>query len=659
MTVHPRPRPPVRRPRRSRPIVATLAACVLLPLAATSIAVTAPLGAGVAAAATTAPARFVAVTPCRVLDSRPAGVGAGGSVQIDVVGERCGVPAGATAAALTVTVVDPDGPGFVTLWPADESQPGTSVLNYRPGQVVPNSQIVRLDGNGRARIFTLAAADLVVDVTGYFEPAGGAVRSGRFVPVGQERLVDTRESGRPPRDGVVRIEAPVPAGSIAVAVNITTTQSSGPGFFTAYAEGTQRPVASVLNTDGAGQTRAAAAIVPLEDGAFDVYTSLGDHVIVDIVGYFTGADASRSSAGLFVGSTPERLVDTRLPAGPSGGPRLWDGGERVFQVTGITGGPVAAIAANVTMTDTEDPGFVVAGPARTGSSSTSTVNASSAQATVANAAIVNTSTAGISVRTLEATHLVVDITGWFTGQPADATGPAPTNTPPPDRRVVIISDSAMAGIRWNGALGGLQGFVAETRLESCRRLVQWSCRGREGYAPRTAHDEILSMPAAGPEDLLVISVGYNDWHSRFSSDFDQVVAAARARGFHHIAWMTYRSQVGYRLPGGGGSISNYGEMNRILREKVASGDFPEVRVWDFDAYTWPTPDGWFTSDGVHETRLGSWGVADWLSRHVRAFDDRPCVQPWRVGEAPAAPCPDPDGLPATRGFPDIAALYGV
>jgi hypothetical protein len=638
---------------RMRSFASMAAASVLVPL----VVVGASIPARTVDAATTAPARFVALTPCRVLDSRPGGVGAGGSMQIDVVGERCGVPAGATAAALTVTVVDPAGPGFVTLWPADESRPGTSVLNYGPGQVVPNSQIVRLDAAGRARIYSHAPADLVVDVTGYFEPASGAVRAGRFVPVEQRRLIDTRESGRPPRGGVVRVDAPVPSASIAVAINITTTQSSGPGFFTAYAEGTPRPVASVLNTDGAGQTRAASAIVPLEDGAFDVYTSLGDHVIVDIAGYFTGPDAPRSNAGLFVGSTPARLVDTRLPAGPAGGPRLWDGGEREFSVTAITGGPVAAIAANVTMTSTEDPGFVVAGPARAGRSATSTVNASSAQATVANAAIINTSTAGVSVRTLEATHLVIDVTGWFTGEPAAATGPAPSNTPPPDRRVVIIADSAMAGVRWNGALGGLQGFVAEARLESCRRLVQWSCRGREGYTPRTAHDEILSMPVAGPEDMLVIAVGYNDWHSRFSSDFDLVVGAARARGFHHIAWVTYRSRVGYALPGGGGSISNYGEMNRILWDKAASGAFPEVRIWDLDAYTWPTPDGWFTSDGVHETRLGSWGVADWISRHVRAFDDRPCVQPWRVGEHLADPCPNPDGLPATIGLPEIAAIY--
>ena len=209
----------------------------------------------------------------------------------------------------------------------------------------------------------------------------------------------------------------------------------------------------------------------------------------------------------------------------------------------------------------------------------------------------------------------------------------------------------MAGVRWNGALGGFQGFAAEALLESCRRLVQSSCRGREGYAPLTARSEILDLRQAGPEDVLVVAVGYNDWHDRFPSDFDAVVSAARVRGFHHIAWVTYRSQVGYTLPGTGGSRSNYGEMNRILVEKIASGAFPDVRLWDLDRYTLPTPAGWFASDGVHETRLGSWGVADWISRHVRAFDDRPCVHPWTPGVAVAEPVPRPRSAAGDRRGP--------
>ena len=45
----------------------------------------------------------------------------------------------------------------------------------------------------------------------------------------------------------------------------------------------------------------------------------------------------------------------------------------------------------------------------------------------------------------------------------------PERQTPPDRSATIISDSAMAGIRWNGALGGFRGFNADDRLESCRR----------------------------------------------------------------------------------------------------------------------------------------------------------------------------------------------
>jgi hypothetical protein len=97
-------------------------------------------------------------------------------------------------------------------------------------------------------------------------------------------------------------------------------------------------------------------------------------------------------------------------------------------------------------------------------------------------------------------------------------------------------------------------------------------------------------------------------------------------------------------------------MNRVIGEKLASGAFPDVRRWYFDTYMSATS-GWFSGDGVHETTLGSWGVADWISRHVRAFDDRPCAQPLRPGEPVPNPCPDPDTLAGTDGYPDIAGLY--
>ncbi len=615
-----------------------------------------------AAAADPGPARFVPLEPCRLLDTRDASSGAGGrlragvAVGLDVVGGSCGVPAEASAAAIVVTAVEPDGPGFVAVWPAGTPQPPTSVLNYGVGQVVANSQIVPLGADGRLSMLSLATTDLVVDVMGYFVPSGAPVSAGRFVPVEPVRALDTRNGGRPAPGGSVRVVTGVPADALAVTVNITTTDSTGPGFFTAYATGVARPTASVVNTDAARQTRSVFAIVPVAAAAFDVFTSAGDHVVVDVTGYFTGESASPSQDGLFVAADPVRLVDTRQPYGSRGGPRLWDGGSREFDVTALTGGPVAAVAANVTMTDTEDAGFLVASAARTRPPTTSSVNAGAAQRTVANAAIIGVSTAGIRVSTLQATEVVVDVTGWFTGAPAAANGAAAQNQPSPDRRVFIIADSTMAGMRWNRTLAGLQGFEAITDLESCRRLVAPSCRGREGYTPPSLVAELRRLSGVTPEDILVIGAGYDDWYGRFSSDFDVVVATARAVGFRHIAWPNFVVSNNYLQPGS--LAPNYVAMNAVLDAKVATGRYPEVRIWDLDGYLRGTR-GWLYNDGIHQRPLGSWGVADWISRHVRAFDDRPCAQPWRPGAPIDDPCLNPDQLPATIGHPDIVGLYGL
>ena len=220
---------------------------------------------------------------------------------------------------------------------------------------------------------------------------------------------------------------------------------------------------------------------------------------------------------------------------------------------------------------------------------------------------------------------------------ADATAPArrlttPERQVPVARKATIISDSAMAGIRWNGALGGFRGFEADHRLQSCRRIVVRSCNGREGIRPRTALNEVRSLAPAQPLDVLVIAVGYNDWHVGFGSQARSVLDAARDKGFQYVAWVTYREQVGYTLPSDlSVSRSSYSFMNSELRNIAASGDYPELRLWDLDGYTRGVA-GWFAGDGVHETRRGSWGVADWISRHMAAIDGRPCAMPWTPSE---------------------------
>ncbi len=99
--------------------------------------------------------------------------------------------------------------------------------------------------------------------------------------------------------------------------------------------------------------------------------------------------------------------------------------------------------------------------------------------------------------------------------------------------VIFISDSSFAGIRWNGALSFLQGAAFDNRLESCRRLFSTSCRGREGYAPLTAVEE-LSWATPGRYRIAVIATGYNDWASLFPSSFDAVMSVARSKGIDRV-----------------------------------------------------------------------------------------------------------------------------
>ncbi len=368
------------------------------------------------------PSAFQAVTPCRLLDTR-ADRGAlepASTIEIQVTG-RCGIEAQASAAAVTLTVTDTAADGFLTAWPHGDERPIASNLNFTSGQIRANGAILRLGNDGVLSVFTSAATHLVVDVTGEFTPTD-TTTSGRFVAVAQRRIVDTRATGRPPAGAEITVRLPdeVPTDAVAVAVNLTTSDSRGAGFFTAYPGGIDRPTASVLNVDGPHETRAASSVVPVTAGSFRVFTSSGEHVIVDLAGYFTGPSAPRSSDGLLLATTPTRLLDTR----PEHATLHAGGAVEIAVPPGA-----ASVVVNLTMTETIAPGWLKASPSRTTVGEISTVNADRASQTVANLAIVAASEHGIAVATYATTDVVADLFGWFTGNPVAGSGDAPINPP--------------------------------------------------------------------------------------------------------------------------------------------------------------------------------------------------------------------------------------
>ena len=111
---------------------------------------------------TTAPSVFIAVTPCRVVDTRNGAgfTGAFGPPNLIALANRtfpiqstttCSIPSNALAYSFNVTVVPitvvpgvlpPGYLGFLTIYPTGQAVPNASTLNNYLGTVVANAAIV-------------------------------------------------------------------------------------------------------------------------------------------------------------------------------------------------------------------------------------------------------------------------------------------------------------------------------------------------------------------------------------------------------------------------------------------------------------------------------------------------------------------------------------
>ena len=250
---------------------------------------------------------FVAVSPARLLETRPGsstvdGVSAGGGlvsgggvVRVPVAG-RGGVPSsGVGAVVVNVTVVDAQGSGYVSVYASGGPRPLASNLNFVAGQVVPNLVITSLGADGRIELFASAGVQLLVDVMGWF-PVGGS-----FNGLSPARLLETRPGsstvdgvsaggGLVSGGGVVRVPVAgrggVPSSGVgAVVVNVTVVDAQGSGYVSVYASGGPRPLASNLNFV-AGQVVPNLVITSLgADGRIELFASAGVQLLVDVMGW--------------------------------------------------------------------------------------------------------------------------------------------------------------------------------------------------------------------------------------------------------------------------------------------------------------------------------------------------------------------------------------
>lgn len=369
--------------------------------------------------------RFVALSPDRLLDTRGgAKPGNGAVVRLDVRG-RGGVATTATAVVLNVTATESTTTGFVTVYPSGEGVPNASNVNLPSANfTIANLVTVRIGADGAVNLYTQTSTHLVADVFGYYEPAALAT-AGRFVPVNPIRAVDTREvGGALGARGTRRVPLPsVPADAQAAVLNVTAVDAAG-GFWTVFAAGSPQPGTSNLNITTPRQNVPNQVIVPVANGAIDVFSQNGGHLVVDVAGYFTGESSVLSSDGLFVPLSPSRVLDTRTTNNPLGSYIKPGPGWTVeLPMLGRAGVPAnaAAVVVNTTVTASRLAGFVAVFPGGTPWPGVSNLNANYKGHTVANHVVTPVSDVGISIFTQTGTHLVVDVSGFYTGQARSAT----------------------------------------------------------------------------------------------------------------------------------------------------------------------------------------------------------------------------------------------
>ena len=232
-------------------------------------------------------------------------------------------------------------------------------MNYASGATVSNAAVVAVGDDGKIQVATTTAANLIVDVQGYY--TAGATAPGGYVPTGGSLSGDTRSGTglTPPTPAKVANNGTltfavagagkaVPMGASAVMLDVMEANpATSPGWLTAYPAGTTRPNPSPSLNWPSGNFEWSTAVSLPASGNVSVFVGAGGlvDVIVYVEGYFTATSPANPDGQFTPAAT--RVYDSRSPSNPI--PSL---GVRTVAVGGVNGIPVAgsgitAVALNI------------------------------------------------------------------------------------------------------------------------------------------------------------------------------------------------------------------------------------------------------------------------------------------------------------------------
>jgi hypothetical protein len=312
-----------------------------------------------------------------------------------------GIPEGAKAAIVNLTIVGPEAAGYATAWPCDEARPNTSNLNFSAGQTVANAVIMKPSAANTLCIYTDAAADILVDVSGDLSSGNS------FVGQSPSRLLDTRDANPAPNLRVGDIATVGTAGSFnadadSVVLNVTATNAAAAGFVTAWPCDQPRPNVSSVNFVPGTAVPNLVIAKTSADHTVCLFTDQPVDLIADLSGWFPAGNS-------YHGLTPLRLFDSRKPGS---GPQLASATAAVNTDPRVPT-DAEAVVLNLTGTNPTAAGFGTAYPCSQTQPSTSNLNFVAGQ-TVPNLVITKPSSNGTTCLFSSAPiDYIVDSNGYF------------------------------------------------------------------------------------------------------------------------------------------------------------------------------------------------------------------------------------------------------
>jgi hypothetical protein len=268
---------------------------------------------------------FVAVTPCRVVDTRNA-IGAYGGPKptagttrtFDIDSGPCtGIPNGAASYSLSFGVTQTDAGGFLTAWNTGGSQPVVATMTwFGANQTLSNAAIVPASSAGAINVFLGAGTHLTIDINGYYMDSGGNLNTG----------VNLWVEGSVSGTGVVRVQNNNTASTSALTSalrGVIQTTANGPTALSAEQLATSganygvhannnslsQRAYGVLGRGGnaawGSPNVAVAGVRGIAGGGSFNYGLMGEGLTGGVIGYRTDAAGVTQTSGIvaFSGST--------------------------------------------------------------------------------------------------------------------------------------------------------------------------------------------------------------------------------------------------------------------------------------------------------------------------------------------------------------------